>query len=115
MFIVFDHRPIHPDLKILKNLKLEMFEKRLQLVKMNKSDPWDIETLRYVLKSLKKHKSRDPHNLINEPFRPEIIGSDLEYSLLLLLNKVRQTFIIPDFMEFQTLSLFIRGEEEKIP
>ena len=51
MFIVFDHRPIHPDLKILKNLKLEMFEKRLQLVKMNKSDPWDIETLRSVLKS----------------------------------------------------------------
>ena len=107
------HRPIHPDLKILESLKLELFEKRLQLVKMNKSDPWDIETLRSVLKSLKKNKSRDPHNLINELFRPETIGSDLEYSLLLLLNKVRQTFIIPDFMVFSDIVSIYKGRGRK--
>ena len=70
---------------------------------MNEFKPWDKEDLRSVLKCLKKNKSRDPHNLINELFRPENIGSDLEYSLLLLLNKVKQSFIFPDFMQFANI------------
>ena len=103
------HRPIRPELKQLESLKEELFYKRLELVKMNEFKPWDKEDLRSVLKCLKKNKSRDPHNLINELFRPENIGSDLEYSLLLLLNKVKQSFIFPDFMQFANIVSLYKG------
>ena len=102
-----------PELKQLESLKEELFYKRLELVKMNEFKPWDKEDLRSVLKCLKKNKSRDPHNLINELFRPENIGSDLEYSLLLLLNKVKQSFIFPDFMQFANIVSLYKGRGRK--
>ena len=42
-----------------------------------------------VLKSLKKGKSRDPLNLVNEIFRPEVAGEDLKYALLKIANKIK--------------------------
>ena len=107
------HRPIRPELKQLESLKMELFYKRLKLVKLQESNPWDLESLRSVLKSLKKNKSRDPHNLINELFRPEVIGSDLEYSLLLLLNKIKQNFIFPDFMQYADIVSIYKGRGKK--
>ena len=107
------HRPIRPGLEQLEKLKIELFHKRLQLVKMNKSEPWDIENLRKVLKSLKKNKSRDPHELINELFRPENIGSDLESSLLALLNKIKVTFKFPEFMEYADIVSIYKGKGKK--
>ena len=107
------HRPIRPELKQLESLKMELFYKRLQLVKLQKSNPWDFENLRSVLKSLKKNKSRDPHHLINELFRPEVIGSDLEYSLLLMLNKIKQNFIFPDFMQYADIVSIYKGRGKK--
>ena len=107
------HRPIRPDLKHLESLKMELFNKRLQLVRMKEPKPWEIENLRTVLKSLKKNKSRDPHNLINELFRPENIGSDLEESLLLLLNEVKQNCKFPLFMQFADIVSIYKGRGRK--
>ena len=82
-------RPISKDLSNLKNLKENLFKKRLKLSKMRKSSKWEMKDLRKVLKSLKSNKSRDPTGLINEVFKPGVIGEDLEQSLLLLFNKIR--------------------------
>ena len=70
---------------------------------MYRYEPWKLEDLRSVLKLLKKNKSMDPHGLINELFSPENIGSDLEFSLLLLLNKIKQNLTIPHFMQFANI------------
>ena len=71
------HRPIKDDLKQLEILKEELCEKRLELAKLNKTEEWDLKKLRKILLSLKKNKSRDPHGLINEIFKPGVGGADL--------------------------------------
>ena len=42
------HRPIRPGLELLEKWKLELFQKRLQLVKLKKSEPWDKKNLKTV-------------------------------------------------------------------
>ena len=59
------------DLRILKE---KLCKLRLDLTKQNKSDPWSVSQLDAVLKRLKSDKSCDPYNLVNEIFKPGIIG-----------------------------------------
>ena len=106
-------RPIRPELKELEILKSELFNKRIKLIKMKQFEPWNLDNLRYVLRSLKKNKSMDPHGLINELFRPENIGHDLEFSLLLLFNKIKQNLTIPHFMQFANIVSIYKGEKSK--
>ena len=82
-------------------------------MKLKKSEPWDKKNLRTVLKSLKKNKSRDPHDMINELFRPENIGSDLESALLLLLNKIKISFTFPEFMQYANITSIYKGRGKK--
>ena len=103
------HRPIRPELKYLESLKTELFYKRLELVKYKTIEPWTLKDLRVVLKSLKNNKSRDPHDLINELFKPENIGSDMECSLLLMLNRVKKTFTFPEIMHFANIMSIYKG------
>ena len=104
------HRPIRPGLEYLESIKTELFYKRLELVKLMKSEPWTMSDLRPVLKSLKNNKSRDPHDFINELFKPENIGTDLEYSLLIMLNKIKQTFVLPEFMHHANIISIYKGK-----
>ena len=64
------HRPIRGDLVYLKSLKENLFELRLELVKLVKSKPWTRKQLKTVLSALKTNKSRDPHGLIRDIFKP---------------------------------------------
>ena len=52
-----------------------------------------------VLGSLKNGKCRDPQGLINELFKPGVSGKDFQYSLLHMLNNIKETLIIPDMMK----------------
>ena len=60
-----------------------------------------------VLKSLKKDKSRDPQGLINELFRPEVAGSDLQNSILLLLNLIKKEQKVPIFLRSANITTFL--------
>ena len=108
------HRPIKTDFEELKKLKETLFELRLSLVKKRKSKPWSMKDLDVVLKSLKKNKSRDPHGLINELFKPGIIGSDLKDSLLVLLNGIKSKCHLPEFIQWANITAIYKGKGEKI-
>ena len=71
------HRPAKPEFEELRSLKNLLCAKRLELVKMKPFQPWGIQDLEKVLKSLKMNKSRDPYSLINDIFKPGVIGTDL--------------------------------------
>jgi hypothetical protein len=107
------HRPVKPDFEELKCLKEQLCAKRLELVKMKPYQPWGKDDLEKVLKSLKKNKSRDPHYLINEIFKPGVIGTDLFNSLLLLFNRVKYEFEFPDIMELANIISIYKGKGEK--
>ena len=68
---------IKEELNNIKSDKEELFRHRLDLAKANKSPPWQMEDLEAVLKFLKNNKSRDPVGNINELFKPNIVGVDL--------------------------------------
>ena len=88
--------------------------KRLTLSKLRKSPKWEITDLEKVLKKLKNNKSRDPHGLVNELFKPGVIGDDLQNSLVLLFNKIKDTAEFPKLMEFANITSIYKGKGEKV-
>ena len=98
------HRNMKENYSYLKVLKDNLFYERLELSKLRKSASWTEENLEKVLKSLKPKKSADPAGLINELFRPEVAGSDVNCSLLVLSNKAKDECEIPDFVQSTNIS-----------
>ena len=92
------HRPMRPEYEELKYLKELLCYQRLDLVKAKEFEPWTSGQLDFVLNKLKKNKSSDPYGIISELLRPELIGSDLKKTLLIILNKIKSEMIIPDLM-----------------
>ena len=108
------HRPANDKYKYLKCLKEQLWQKRLKYSEQNKSAEWSETQLLKTLASLKNNKSRDPHGLVNELFKPDVIGQDLLQSLLMLFNQVKETQIIPDFMELCDIVGIYKGKGEKM-
>ena len=99
-----EHRKIKPELQNLYQLKMNLFNIRFDVCKNIKTEKWSMRDLIKVLKGLKKNKSSDSQGLIYELFRPEIIGSDLLNSLLMLCNNMKTQLAIPDFVTFTDIT-----------
>ena len=108
------HRPINKDYIKLKNLKEQLFKRRMEYSMNNKSKMWDKDQLLKVLKALKNNKSRDPHGMVNELFKPGVIGDNLCKSVLMLFNKIKATMTIPRFMEYCNIIGIYKGKGEKM-
>ena len=107
------HRSMKPELVNMYNLKMQLFNMRLEVAKNVKSEQWTKENLLNVVKSLKKSKSADPHGLIYELFKPGIIGTDLFTSLLMLCNSVKEQLIIPNFVTYTDITSIYKQKGEK--
>ena len=66
-----------------------------------------------VLASLKKNKSRDPHELVNDIFRVDVIGSDLKKSMLTMFNKIKNNIEIPEILEYVNIISIYKGKGKK--
>ena len=93
------HREMHPNLIQLQCMKEILCKKRIEVAKHMKSEAWTLNNLEIVLKSLKKGKCRDPQGFINDIVKPDVIGADLKNSLLVMLNKTKDTLTIPEMMK----------------
>ena len=107
------HRPMKTEFCRLKVLKEELCRRRLDYVKNKKTEPWTKEQLMKTLGSLKNNKSRDPSGLVNELFKPEVIGKDLFNSLLMMMNQIKDTQSIPKVMELCNIVAIYKGKGEK--
>ena len=108
------HRPIRDSFKYLKTLKDELCYKRLEIAKTRKSEGWKIDQLRKTLIKLKSGKSRDPHGLVNELFKPEVSGNDFQTSFLMMANKVRNEIFFPKFMQYADIVSIYKGKGDKL-
>ena len=108
------HRPIVPEMEELKKLKETLCSKRLEMASLRKSNPWTEKDLNRVLSKLKNNKSRDPHQLIREIFKPDVIGTDLKNSMLILSNKVKLELELPVFMEIANIISIYKGKGDKL-
>ena len=81
---------------------------------LTKSSPWTEKDLDRVLSKLKNDKSRDPHSLIREIFKPGVIGKDLKKSMVILFNKVKLDLEFPVFMELADIISIFKGKGDRL-
>ena len=84
------------DLKDLEETTNKLCETRLKGCKTKVTDPWEMEDLQYVIKNLKKNKSRDADGFANELFMLKVAGDDLLLAVLKLLNKIKEKQEFPE-------------------
>ena len=108
------HRPANKEYIYLKYLKEQLWQMRLKQAKQCKSANWNEAQLMKILSCLKNNKSRDPHGLVNELFKPDVIAQDLFESMLMLFNEVKETQNVPEFMELCNIVGIYKGKGEKM-
>ena len=74
-----------------------MISLKLKKAEENKSKLWSMKELEKALKDLKRNKSRDSERLVNEIFKNDVIGTNLEKSLLVMFNSLKQKSMICEF------------------
>ena len=62
-------REMKPEYMDVFFLKSELWESRFEELICKKSEPWDLNQMDKVLKSLKNNKTMDPNGMINEIFQ----------------------------------------------
>ena len=97
-------REMKAELMDLYFLKSELWDLKLEEMVATKTGLWTIEDLDRVLMALKANKTRDPHGVINELFKPGVLGEDLKLAMLQLLNCIKQEQKLPKFMQFANIT-----------
>ena len=92
----------------------EILKLKLFLASRQKSRDWTIAELDEVLKNLKNKKSPDCEGYINEIFKQESIGENLKQSLLIMLNKLKQKQLIPEFMDICNITTVQKKDTKQI-
>jgi hypothetical protein len=83
-----EHRKMDERYQDIRALKSHLWDLRFESLKGKPFTPWTIDDLEAATKSLKNNQSRDPNDMINELFKPNIAGKDLKKALVDLLNLV---------------------------
>ena len=93
---VFEDKPMDDSVKQLKSQREDLCMKRLEALWANKSPPWTVEYVKFVLKSFKPKISKDPYDMPNELFLLNNAGEDLILALTALMNQIKeqQKFLI---------------------
>ena len=82
---------------------------RFSHLRTRSTDAWTKKELSVTLKTLKNNKSRDPAGLINEIFKPPVMGRDLEDALLQLINGIKmEYFFLPEVLKSNITSIYKR-------
>ena len=108
------HRPIREELHDLFKLKNYLWEGRLEQLKRNVSKPWTLTDLDKVIKSLKNNQTRDPHGMINELFKPGVIGQDLKCAVLDLMNGVKIEQALPIILEVSNITTLFKNKGSRL-
>ena len=98
-----DYRHLHP-------LKTHLWNRRFQNLKTKISQPWSLKDLEKVKKSLKNNRLRHPNGMINESFKPDICDLDLKAGVLKLMNNVKTSFRIPQFMQLADITSIYKNK-----
>ena len=108
------HRKIAAKYSDMLRLKSELWARRLQYIKAKVTNPWSMDNLEKVLKSLKTNQSRDPLGMINELFKPGIIGTELKIATLRLMNSVKAELFVPYNMQLCNISTIYKSKGSRL-
>ena len=89
------HRDVEPGCESNYLKKVELWNMRFNYLRNRKTEDWTEDELTVTLKQLKNNKTRDPSGLINEIFKPPVIGKDLKDALLQFINGIIREYYFP--------------------
>ena len=95
-------------------LKNELWESRMKELIGIKSEEWSLADLMKVLKSLKNNKTMDPNGMINEIFKPGIIGEDLKIALVSLYNGIKKKLFMPDYISLENITSLYKSKGSRL-
>ena len=105
-------RPMKQDYRDIQEQTEELCKLRLGVTKQNKSPEWTLKDLEKAFSNLKRNKARDPEGLCNELFKPNVAGTDLMKSMLIMFNKMKEKSFIPEFMRLKNITTIYKGSGE---
>jgi hypothetical protein len=108
------HRSMKTAFMDIFELQNKLWELRNSECQKIQTEPWTEEQLVRVLKKLKTNKTRDPLGMINEVFKPGIIGKDLLHGLIELLNRVKIEIIVPWFMRLANITSIYKLKNSRL-
>ena len=98
------HRKIQDEYLENYEKKVKLWELRFENLQSKRSARWNFEDLEEAIKSLKRNKTRDPGGLINELFKPPVMGDDLKSAVLSLINGIKESYFIPPQLEMSNIT-----------
>ena len=108
------HRDMKKEFENVHQLKTELWNRRLEWLQSETSCDWSNEDLDRVLKKMKNHKARDPHGLINEIFKPGVIGSNLRAGIIQLVNGIKHNFYYPDYLQWANITTIYKKRGSRL-
>ena len=97
-------RKVRPDFEMQKRMDRELIKLKVNKARQNKSELFNLSELERGLDDLNQGKARDPEGLCAELFQNQVIGKALKNSLLLLLNKIKEQGVVPNFMNVTSVT-----------
>ncbi len=104
------HREIKPSLRLLKELKEDLWARRFDLLKNSDCHDWSEEDILKVMNSLKGNKCRDPLGFDNILFKPGICGPDLVSAMTILCNTSKNSVYTPSMMRLNNISTIYKNK-----
>ena len=108
------HRLMKHDFEDIFYLKNELWKYRLTHLKKVVTGPWTENQLDKVIKSLKNNQTRDPLGIINELFKPGVIGVQLKMSTLDLMNNIKQNMEIPRQLQMSNITTIYKQKGSRL-
>ena len=103
------HRSMKSEYEEIFELKNLLWSERFKVLRKNISTPWKYQDICKAAKTLKTNQTRDPNGMINELFKENIMGEDLQLALLKLMNGIKATFSFPEFMQLANISTIYKN------
>ena len=98
------HKIRHPKHKDIYEMKEEIWSIRYDSLNNIKSENLTTSDVKTALSSLKNNKTHDPLGMINETLKDCSEESDLVKALTELINGIKKSKHIPDFMTFSNIT-----------
>ena len=107
-------RKMNPELLEVFNLKTELWKRRQKILKSKVTPRWSMKDLNLVLKSLKNNKSRDPHGLLNDIFKPGLAGRNLKLGILHFVNGIKSNFYFPQYIQWANITTIYKSKGSRM-
>ena len=108
---VLENRTIKEGLDNHQKEREKLCELRIEQARKNITPDWEIKDVKFVIKNLKKKKSRDPYGYSNELIQGG--GDDLEQAVLKLMNNIKREQKFPESLEACNITCLFKNKGKK--